>query len=112
VRYEAIPYRERAELELLLASRDPEDVASALFSAAWHDPDWQWVESVCLTHLKSESVQIRRAATTSLELIAVVHKKLHLDLVLPALHDALSDVEIAGDVEMTLSIIRNLIRTN
>jgi|SRR6516162_2982372 hypothetical protein len=80
---------DRATLEYRLASKDPEEIADALYSATYHDTDWRWVQERCLTFLKSPHVGVRWVAAACL--LAMHHKSLDVDLVVPALVEAADD---------------------
>jgi hypothetical protein len=92
------------------ASDDPVEVAEALYSAAHHDPDWRWIQGWCLTFLKSKHVGVRWVAATCLGDLATFHKRLDLDLVLPALTEAAGDPAIALAVQDSLSCIRQFVK--
>ena len=94
-----------------LACDDPLKVAKALYGAAYHDPDWRWVQGQCLKRLRSEQVPIKWAAATALGDLAMFHKQIDLDIVLPALHDALSDVTINEAAEVSLMLIKHAVPT-
>jgi hypothetical protein len=101
---------DRATLSYRLASSDPKELADALYSATHHDPDWKWVQSWCLTLLKSEHVEVRWAAATCLGDLAIFHKRLDLDLVLPALNEAAGDSAISSPVQNSLSNIKHFVK--
>ena len=109
LKYVPVEPHDRATLLYRLASKDPDEVAEALYSATYHDPDWKWVQGWCLTYLKSEHVGVRWAATCLGDL-AMFHKRLDLDLVLAALHEAAGDSAIASSVEDSLSYINQFVK--
>ena len=86
-------------------------MAEALYSATYHDPDWQWVQGWCLTFLKSEHLAVRWAAATCLGDLAILRKHVDLDLVLPALLEVAGDPAIASPVQDSLSYIRQFVKT-
>lgn len=108
--YKPVEARGRESVLVSFASTDPKQVSEALYSATYHDPDWRWVQGWCLKFLK-ENVEIRWAAATCLGDLAVFHKQLDLDLVLPALHAARSDPSIASTVEDSLSFITQAVKS-
>jgi hypothetical protein len=94
----------------LLADSDPMVVAEALYSATYHDADWKWVQGLCLQFLKSDHVPIRWAAATCLGDLATFHKRLDLDLVIPALREASSDPAIRAPAEDSLSFVKQFVK--
>ncbi len=97
-------------LEVLFASADPHEVAEAIYSAAYHDPDWKWVQEWCLKFIRLEHTEVRWAAATSLGDLAMFHKVLDLDSVLPALHEAAKDPSIRSTVEDSIDLIKHAVR--
>jgi len=110
LKYEPVQRLTRNKIAKALKSSDSETVASALYSAAYHDPDWRWVQDQCLNFLGSSDVGIRWAAATCLGDLAVFHKKLDLDKVLPRLLEASRDQAIRSTVQDSLDFIRHHIK--
>jgi hypothetical protein len=73
----------RPELEVLLESGKQSAIIEALLIAAYYDPDWRWVQGVCLRFLDDTDVWVKTNAATCLGHIARIHKNLDLELVLP-----------------------------
>jgi hypothetical protein len=109
--YKPVEARDRESLLASFESSDPKEVSQVLYSATYHDPDWRWVQEWCLKFLKSDHAGIRWAAATCLGDLAVFHKQLDLDLVLPALNAARSDPSIASTVEDRLSFITQAVKS-
>jgi hypothetical protein len=109
--YKPVVERTREQVEEMLRSGVPEQISEALWSATYHDPDWRWVQSRCLSSLAHGDVWVRRNAATCLGLLAVLRQQLDLDIVLPALHRAAEDAEIRAWVEDSLSDIRHNLKT-
>jgi hypothetical protein len=97
----------RQTVEENLRSSVADQVGEALWSAAYYDPDWRWVQTQCLLSLTHADAVVRRSAATCLGLLAVFHKKLDLDLVLPALKKAAEDPEVKASAEDSLDDIRH-----
>jgi hypothetical protein len=93
-----------------LYSDDPERISAALYSAAYHDPDWRWVQDECLRLLKHHDVGVRWTAATCLGDLALFHKTLDLPRVLPELFDACKDESIRDPAQMSISIIEQTVR--
>ena len=101
-----IEQRTREQVESMLASGDVKQIAKALASAAYYDPDWRWVQSRCLFYLTHADVEVRRSAATCLGLLAVFHKKLDVAVVVPALKYAAADPEVKAMADDSLADIR------
>jgi hypothetical protein len=111
LRYEPVEPRTREELARMFDSNDGSCIAAALYSAAYHDSDWRWVQSQCLRYLTSPDLRVRWAAATCLGDLSVFHHKLDLELVIPALQQALSDPSIRSTVGDSLDQIHQNIKT-
>lgn len=98
--------RPRCALEEMLRSGVADQVSEALVSAVYYDPDWRWVQTQCLFSLTHADARVRSSAATCLGLLAMFHKKLDLDLVLPALKKAGEDPEVGVFAEDSLEDIR------
>ncbi len=104
--YKEFPPRARAELEAILSSGQPEEIADALLSAVYHDPDWQWAQEQCLSSLKNRDSHVRHAAIQGLGLVAVFHHQVDVKRVIPILTDLLSDAELHDEAADALDDIR------
>jgi hypothetical protein len=111
LKYEPVECRTRQELVRQFDSGDASSIAAALYSATYHDPDWKWVQSQCLRYLTSPELQVRWAAATCLGDLSVFHHKLDLELVIPALQQALNDPSIRSTVGDSLDQIHTNIKT-
>jgi hypothetical protein len=110
MRYHEIFPMDRADLERLLESGNEEAIGDALLSAAYYEPDWQWVQSTCLRFLEHPAKSVRWNATTCLGHLARIHKKLDTEVVIPKLLALKADTEIASNVEDTLDEIKWFLR--
>jgi hypothetical protein len=104
---EPVKQRSRGTVEEMLRSSVAEQVSEALWSATYYDPDWRWVQTQCLFSLTHTNAQVRSSAATCLGLLAVFHKKLDLDLVVPALKKAADDPEVKAFAEDSLDDIQH-----
>lgn len=96
VRYEELPEASRQELADALERGDDQATRLALLCVVQSDPDWRWCQSTCLELLLHDAWEVRAAAATSLGHVARLHGQLDLEIVLPALREALKDEKIAG----------------
>lgn len=103
----------RGKAEASFASGDTEDIATALVDAAFHDPDWRWVQSKCLEFAGSANGTLRRISATCLGHLARIHKQLDLEMVAPLLLKLLQDSEVyvrgsaddaLADIEMYIGV--------
>ena len=97
---------DRAEIERLLASRNETAIADALLSAAYYEPDWQWVQGQCLHFLNDPENNNRWIAAVCLGHLARIHRKLDLEVVLPKLQVLKDDPAVGSAVEDALADIR------
>jgi len=96
----------RRELETLFETGNTSAICDALLSAAYYDPDWRWVQGVCLRFLDHADLGVRSNAAICLGHIARIHRNLDLDVVLPKLLALKADVELAHWVDDALEDIR------
>jgi Domain of unknown function (DUF6980) len=105
VEYHEVFPMDRAELERLLESGNEKAIVDALLSAASYDPDWRWVQGICLRFLDHPAKWVRWNAATGLGYVARIHKSLDTEVVLPKLIALRADAEIASHVEDALDDI-------
>lgn len=108
--YQPVEQRTREQVEAMLLSGNEKQVARALLSAAYYDPDWRWVQAQCLYFLTHNDVGVRRNAANCLGLLAVFHNKLDTAVVLPALEKAAEDPEVKAWAEDSLDDIKHSLR--
>ena len=106
-KYVPVKQRTREQTEKMLLSSDPEQIREALWSAAYYDPDWRWVQGQCLYYLTHSDLWVRRNAATCLGLLAVFHNKLDVEVVVPALERAAQEAEVKPFAEDSLADIRH-----
>jgi len=110
LKYEPVEPVPREEIMRLFDSDDASCISSALYSAAYHESDWRWVQSQCLRFLTHQNPQVRWAAATCLGDMAVFHHELDLAIVLPALREAFNDPAIRATVQDSLDQIHQNIK--
>jgi hypothetical protein len=106
-KYVPVVQRPRERVEEMLRSGAPQQIGEALWSAAYYDPDWRWVQAQCLLMLSHGDVWVRRNAATCLGLLAVFHKKLDTPVAVAALKKAAEDPEIKPWAEDSLADIQH-----
>ena len=110
LRYEPVIERTREEIEEILRANHPEQVCEALWSAVYYDPDWRWVQQQCLNYMLHPDLSLRCCAVMLLGVLAVFHKRLDVDLVVPALHQAAQEPALRPWAEDSLDDIRHNIK--
>jgi len=106
MQYEEIAPLPRSVLLLRLESGSSDEIAHALVSAAFHEPDWTWVQDWCIRLVDHSDGNVQRVAITCLGHLARIHHTLDLGRVLPLLHVKIEGNELRGTVEDALSDIR------
>jgi hypothetical protein len=109
MKYENPPLLTRAIAEIELDSGNAHRIRDALIAVALNDPDWHWVQEICLRFATSSDTSIRAICATSLGHIARIHRQLDLARVLPVLKAMTSDPETAGYAESALDDIEMFI---
>ena len=66
MRFEELPPISRDEFALASQSASADEVASALLRLALHDPDFEFVDSICRERIENESSVVRHAAVLSM----------------------------------------------
>jgi hypothetical protein len=110
LKYKEVKRMTREEILEALASQKPERIQTALWSAANFDQDWRWVQDQCLRYLTFPDLWVRRSAATCLGILAVFHKKLDVERVIPKLEDAGRDEEVRPFVQDSLEDIHHHIK--
>jgi hypothetical protein len=110
-KYVPVKRRTREEIERVLNSEISEQIGEGLWSAAYYDPDWRWVQTKCLYFLTHKDLWLRRNAATCLGLLAVFHNKLDTQVVVPALQKAAEDPQVKAWAEDSLADIRHSLKS-
>src|SRR5262249_1740885 len=113
MQYEEIDPISRSDAMAALGSANPTDMCEALVRLTFHDPDWQWVQNLCIELTKSSTVEVQSTAILCLGHLARIHKALDLEKVAPLLielrkvpllsgraDDAMDDIEIFLEVKI------------
>ena len=100
---------ERSEAEVGLTSGMPDMICDALVRITYHDPDWRWVQEVCLELASHPNPQLSGLAVTCLGHLARIHGVLDLEKVLPTLKRLREDPKISGRVDDALDDIKTFL---
>lgn len=107
LRYEEVERLTRDQVIEAFKSTDNARIAEALYSATYYDRDWRWVQEQCLHYLNFSDLWVRRNAATCLGILAVFHKQLDVERVIPKLEEAGRDEALRAYVEDSLRDIRH-----
>ncbi len=86
----------RATAEMTFERGNSDAICEAIIAVALHDPDWKWIQAVCLRFVAHENREVQGAALTAIGHIARIHGQLDLDLVVPVLRSMSHDSEVGG----------------
>ena len=111
MKYEELLPISHAQLEQALAGESTEEAAQALLRMALNESDWLWAEKKCFAAIHDERQDVRAAATTALGHIARRHKRLTLDVVVPALKALHDDPQLGGLADDALEDILLFVTT-
>lgn len=93
-----------------VAGTDPNARMDGILSLALYDPDWKFVQDLCLELLHDSDVDIVATAVLGLGHLGRIHGHLELDRVVPELDALKSNDALAGRVSDTLDDIDIFVR--
>jgi hypothetical protein len=99
MQYEEIDSISRSDAMALLGSGNPRDICKTLVRLAFHDPDLQWVQSLCIELTKHSTVEIQLTAILCLGRLARIHQALDLERVVPILIELRKNPLLSGRVD-------------
>ena len=93
--------RARDELERALRSSDVSAVCRAMVDAAFHEPDWRWVQGECARLATHASPHVRGLVPTCFGHLARLHGMIDREVVEPVLARLAADPKsgVAGRVD-------------
>ena len=100
----------RSQAEAALASGVPNKICDALVRITYHDPDWRWVQEMCLALTRQSNLDVSGLAVTCLGHLARIHRTLDEERVLPTLRRLQENPTIAGRVVDALDDIRTYLK--
>jgi hypothetical protein len=106
MQYKAVVERSRPEIEILLRSSDATEIADALLSAAYYEPDWKWVQGQCMSFSRHADKNVRWVSVVCFGHLARIHRQLDLKPVLQRLVEMKADPLVASAAEDALEDIR------
>ena len=106
--YREVPAFERRAALAALDSGDVDRMVDALLGLALHDPDWKWIQDLCIRYSGHPHANVRGIAVLSFGHVARIHGKLETDRVLPILRRALQDPDplVRGQAHSALADVQ------
>jgi hypothetical protein len=89
----------RQSREAILAALDggtPKEVAAALLSAAYWDPDWKWAEEQLIRFAAHDDPQVLWTVASGFGLLAAFHGDIDEEIVGPILTRMVADLGVPG----------------
>jgi hypothetical protein len=99
------PPLSRVEAEAAFAAGQSNIVCRVLVEVALHDPDWRWIQEVCVRFANDTDSGVRGVAATCIGHLARLHQRIDVDAVLPVLGRLLQDPDVSGKAEDALDDI-------
>ena len=94
---EVIPIS-RSDADTIIRGSDVKEIPLTLIRLAYHDPDWRWVQNLCIGLSNHKDKWVKRACVLCFSHLARIHRKLDrgkVDEVLSRLKD---DPDVRGQV--------------
>ena len=91
MKYEKIEELSRTEIEAAILRDNPDELLSAVLSAALYSEDSDWAEDVCIRLATHKHFNVRGNAILGFGHIARIHEKLDEAKVKPLIESALED---------------------
>ena len=104
MKYEELEPLPRSELHAELRSGDTNRISSALTSAALHDPDRAFVESLVVEFVRHDDPWVRGVAATAAGHVARIHRQLSSEVV-TLIENLLTDERTSGKAQDALDDI-------
>jgi hypothetical protein len=101
-KYQEITPISRSEAQRIFVQGGPDEISLTLVRLAYHDPDWMWVQDICISLSTHHDKWIRQTCVICFSHIARIHGKLERQKVMPVLNRLLHDPEVKGEVEVTI----------
>ncbi len=95
----------QAKAQEIFASGTGLELSTALVGIAFHEPDWRWVQGICLQFARHPDVGVRSTAAICLGHLSRIHRTLDLDIVLPVLHELAREPGTGGQASDALDDI-------
>lgn len=109
--YREVPGFERRAALAALDSGDVGRMVEALLGLALHDPDWNWIQDLCIRYSDHPHANVRGIAVLSFGHVARIHAKLETGRVLPILRRARQDPDpfVRGQAHSALEDVQSFV---
>lgn len=104
--YQKISPIPRDEAEIIIQQGFPEAIALTLVRLAYHDPDWRWVQNLCIALSSHPDKWVRRTCVTCFGHLARIHGYIDKQKVMPVLNQLLQDPDVKGEAEDALEDLK------
>jgi hypothetical protein len=94
--YSPVPRKSREEILNDLKNGSTKEIATALLSAAYWDPDWKWAEKQLIRFAAHSDGQVLWTVASGLGLLAAFHGQVDLEIVEPILQHLRRDTSVPG----------------
>lgn len=92
----------RKHAAIALSGGSSENIASTLISLSYHDPNWRWVQELCIRYLNGDNKNLQAVAATCLGHLARIHREIDLESIIPLLNALENDSDIGGVIHDAL----------
>jgi len=103
--YENIIPIARQDAEIAFLSNDTRMICDALVRIAYHDPDWRWVQSHCLSFGKHTASEVRGLSVICIGHLVRIHGTIDEISAYLLLYELLEDPEVSGYAQDALDDI-------
>lgn len=83
-----------------------EDIPLTLIRLAYYEPDWLWVQDLCISLSDHKDKWVRRACVTCFSHLARIHGRIEREKINPVLTRLLDDPDVFGYAEDTLEDLK------
>ena len=102
-KYEEIVPISRSEAEGVIRRDQTGDIPLTLIRLAYYEPDWRWVQDLCISLSNHKDKWVRRACATCFGHLARIHGKIEREKINPVLMRLLDDPDVAGFAQDSLN---------
>lgn len=102
----------RSDAEVILKQGSLDAISLTLVRLAYHEPDWKWVQDVCIALSSHQHKWIRQTCAICFGHLARIHGKIEKEKVLPIMNRLLQDseAEVKGEAEISMDDFRIYIK--
>jgi hypothetical protein len=100
--YEKIEPISRSEAEAVIRRDQTGDIPLTLIRLAYYEPDWRWVQDLCISLSDHKDKWVRRACATCFGHLARIHGRIEREKINPVLTRLLNDSDVSGYAQDTI----------